>query len=209
MFRKAYPLLGILAPLCYLAAVVIGGLITPGYSHLYNTISELMASDQPRRGVLEALFTLYNVLLLLFGLGGALYFRTNRLRLACAVFILVTLSAILGLLLAVFRQDPRGVEMTTAGLMHIVLTGLTAPATVACALLMGLALWREPNMRGWALYSLVLCAAILATGGLAALAVANDWRAGGLFERLTIGLFLACVLSMGLLARQREAASQG
>ena len=37
-------LLGIIAPLFYILPTIIGGLIRPGYNHLFNSISGLLAS---------------------------------------------------------------------------------------------------------------------------------------------------------------------
>jgi hypothetical membrane protein len=200
MLRKTYPILAIVAPLCYLAAVLYGGLITSGYSHLYNTISELTSSDQPRRWVLEVLFTVYNVSLMGFGLGGLFHFHTRRQELARALFLLLIVIGILGLGMSWFRQDPRSAEMTRQGQIHILLAGLTAPFTVACALLMGGCLWKEGPWRAWAIYSLVLALQILAFGGLTAAAVTRNSAYGGLLERLTIGSFLEWLLALAWIA---------
>lgn len=41
--KKLLILCGVLAPFIYLAAVALGGLLRPGYSHIGQAISELMA----------------------------------------------------------------------------------------------------------------------------------------------------------------------
>lgn len=46
----------------YILAVVIGGFMLPGYNHIYNTISELTASNAPRIPLIQVLFTLHIIL---------------------------------------------------------------------------------------------------------------------------------------------------
>jgi hypothetical membrane protein len=205
VFQRAYPVLAILAVVCYVAAVLIGGLMVPGYSHLYNTISELTASDQPRRLVLDGVFTAYNLLLMLFALGGLAYFQPRREALGRAVFVLLIISALLGLGMSVFPQDPRAAAMTDQGRLHILLAGLTAPLTLAIAFLMGLCLWRDYPWHAWAVYSWVITVQILAFGGLTAVAVAANSAWGGLLERLTIGSFLEWLVAIAWVAWNKSA----
>lgn len=200
--NQNYTTLGIVAPLCYVSAVILGGLLIPGYSHLYNTISEISLAPLSQRLVPEVLFGVYNVALLEFGMGGVRDTRGSLSSLPRISFGLVAVSAVFGVAMLLFPQDPRGVPPTVAGTLHIVLAGLTAPATVAATLLMGQGLRRNPQHRRWGRYSLGMSLVILLTGGLAAAAVANDWPVGGLFERLTIGAFLAWTLALALMLRR-------
>jgi hypothetical membrane protein len=45
--QKLYPIFGILAPLLYISAVLLGGLLRSDYSHLSNAISELTVTGAP------------------------------------------------------------------------------------------------------------------------------------------------------------------
>lgn len=60
---------GLLAPLIYIGAVVLGGLLRPGYSHVAYVMSELIAANAPNTALLVPLFTLYDILLAAFGAG--------------------------------------------------------------------------------------------------------------------------------------------
>ena len=73
--KKNYALLGIVGPLVYILAVIIGGAIRNDYSALYNAISELTMANAPNKLLLDVLFGIYNIFLLIFGLGA--YFDTS------------------------------------------------------------------------------------------------------------------------------------
>ena len=76
-FPAKYLLLaGMAAPLVYAATVILGGLLTPDYSHVDQAISELTATGALRRGQVEMGFVFYNVLVVLFAVG--LLFRTRH-----------------------------------------------------------------------------------------------------------------------------------
>lgn len=202
MLTRFYPILGAVAPLFYVSAVLLGGLLIPGYSHIYNTISEISVAPPSQRFVPEILFMAYNLTLLGFGIGALHYVRTPRPTLARIAFGLIVTSALLGIGMIIFRQDVRGAPTTLAGTLHIVLAGFTAPTTVVAALLMGLSLRQDPALRSWGNYSLGMSVFILVTGGLAAVSVGNDWSTGGLFERLTIGAFLLWLFTLATLTQR-------
>ena len=47
--RKMLTASGVLGPLLYVAAVVIGGALRPGYDHLSRFVSELLEAGAPTR----------------------------------------------------------------------------------------------------------------------------------------------------------------
>ena len=69
MRNKILMLSGILAPIAYVGAVVVGGLLRPGYSHIAQYVSELIEAGAPNKALLDPLFALYNVLRLRLVLG--------------------------------------------------------------------------------------------------------------------------------------------
>ena len=60
---------GMASPLVYLGAVVLGGAITPGYSHVSEHVSNLVRSGAPHKNALNPLFVVYNLLVLAFAAG--------------------------------------------------------------------------------------------------------------------------------------------
>ncbi len=190
MLKKWYPLLGMLAPLVYVFAVILGGFIMPEYTHIYNTISELTGAGFPDFLILDILFIFYNLLLMAFALGGLLFFQSGNPRLARTLFTLLLAAGLIGLLLSFFPQDMRGSAPTFAGKTHIILAAIISPATVASALIAGFAFRSDPVYQRLSGFSFVMALVILATGGATAVSIASDSPIGGVFERLTIGAFL-------------------
>ncbi len=52
MNNRLLAVCGILAPLLYTFTVILGGVITPNYSHVANAISELIESGAPYKTLL-------------------------------------------------------------------------------------------------------------------------------------------------------------
>jgi hypothetical membrane protein len=183
---------GILAPLLYVFTVVLGGILTPHYSHVSNAISELIKAGAPYKTLLDPLFDLYNILIVLFAVG--LYHVRNALRSYRAGAILLAATGVAGLLMTLFfPQDPRGTPLTFAGQMHIALAGVESAFTIVLVFLMGVAFRRDEHWSRFSTYSLVTGALIIITGVATAIATAQGSEILGLLERCTIGLFLLWV----------------
>jgi Protein of unknown function (DUF998) len=69
MRNKLFLLCGMLAPVVYVGAVIMGGVLRPGYSHISQFVSELIEAGAPNKSLLDPLFALYNLLTIAFGIG--------------------------------------------------------------------------------------------------------------------------------------------
>ncbi|HET9907767.1 MAG TPA: DUF998 domain-containing protein [Anaerolineales bacterium] len=191
--KKPLLLCGMFASLVYVGTVILGGLIRPGYSHLSEAISELVADGAPNRSLLSSLFLVYNVLLSAFGIG--LFFKAKERRRARIMgsigswtLILVGMAGISMEL--VFPQDPGGIPTTVAGTMHLVMAGFASLGTMIAVLL--LALWFRnfgalSDLVAYSWFSVVI---IFLSGGLTAAAMVNYYPLFGVIERVTIGTFI-------------------
>jgi hypothetical membrane protein len=186
--KKVWLLGGILAPVTYLIAVVVGGLIRPGYSHYSEAISELIASGAPNKVLLNPLFIVYNLLAFAFGFGVLVYVRawpSGRRSLGLIAAGALIFGALVGLATVFFPQDPGGPAVTVTGTIHIVLASLSSLASMLSMLFLGLWL-RTVQERAYARYSLVSLLVVFISGGLAAASVGIGFGASGLLERVTI-----------------------
>ncbi len=193
--KKVYALFGIIGPLIYILAVFIGGVIRHDYSAIYNAVSELTMANAPNKLLLDILFGIYNVFLLIFGLGAYLDSSINSKKYDTATIMLVIIG-ILGLLVLIFTQDPRGSPATLHGTLHILLSGLTAALTIISVVLVGISFKKYSNIKGFSWYSYITAALIFISGGIGAVSLANNGAYGGLFERITIFLFMIWVISL-------------
>ena len=192
MKYRLLALCGIFAPLLYAFTVVLGGVLTPNYSHITNAISELIESGATYKTLLDPLFDLYNILIILFAVG--LYYARNARRSFATGTIALAATGVAGLLMTLFfPQDPRGMPASLAGQMHIALAAAESLLTIVLVFLMGVAFRSDEKWSRFSTYSLVTGVLIIITGAATALATAQGSGVLGLLERCTIGLFLLWV----------------
>ena len=177
---------GIAAPLLYVATVAWGATLFPGYSHLSDPISSLTQAGRPGAEGLESLFLIYNILVAAFAIGGlSISLGRPQWRFSYAA-ILVT--ALVGLLMWLFPQDPIGPAPTDAGIVHIVLAGLASLATMAAIAGGGFAS-RADGSGSMARFSFACLVLVFVSGLATAVAMPAGWPFMGLLERITIGTF--------------------
>jgi hypothetical protein len=196
-------LFGIVAPLFYIIPTVVGGLLRPGYSHISNSVSDLLASGAPNRIYLMIPFTVYPVFLSVFGFGLFAILRSKPAPLNSTTgligFILIGASmGVLGILTTtIFPQDPHGAPMTTPGLMHLILVAIQAISAIAAILLIGF--WFRTNgLSGYFIYSIASFVVLLITGIISIIGVTQGSQFIGLFERLNVGAITQWLIVIGL-----------
>ena len=199
--KKPLLLCGAVAAILYLATVLLGGWLRPGYSHLSMAISELVADGAPNRAFLSPLFLIYNVLLAGFGIG--LLLKANeqpRGRITGIIGSIALVSVgIAGLSLELaFPQEPGGTATTFAGTMHFVMAGVASLGTMVAVVSLGLWFRAFPALRGYFAYSMISFAVIFVSGGLSVAAMAGQSPLFGLNERVTIFTFIFWVLIVSL-----------
>lgn len=196
-------LFGIIAPLFYVIPTIVGGLLRPGYNHLLNSVSDLLASGAPNRIYLMIPFTVYPIFLSVFGFGLFAVLRSKPPPLNSQTgligFILIGASmGILGILtMTVFPQDPHGTPMTTPGLMHLILVAVQAISAMAAILLIGF--WfRSNGLSGYFIYSIISFVVLLITGIISIIGVTQGSQFIGLFERLNVGAIVQWLVVIGI-----------
>lgn len=194
---------GVLAVVFYVAAVIIGSVLRPGYSQVGNFVSELIETGAPNKGLLNPLFILYNLFTAIFGVGFWMFVKAKSPASAANLgkigAVIILAEAVFGLVTVFFPQDVRGTPVTSTGTMHIVLAGLCSLATMGAMLLVGLWFRNVPGMNGYAWYSFISLAIVFISGGLAAFTGATNSPILGVMERLAIGGFLQWLLILGML----------
>ena len=202
MAETVLALSGIAAAIIYVLAVVLGGALRPGYSHISRFVSELIASGAPNKPALDGLFAAYNALTVAFGWALVLQVRstepTDGGSIGIIGAIVLIIEGIIGLAILFFPQDPVGAKSTTTGTTHIVLAGLSSLATILAILFIGLWLGRDPTLRGYASYSFITVAFIFISGGVAAATAAARSPPPRLAGRLPIAGFLQWIAVMSL-----------
>jgi hypothetical membrane protein len=194
---------GIAGPLVYLATVLAGAAITPGYSHVVNAVSELTQRGAPHALLLGAGFALSA--LFCAGFGAALVAHDRRLRVAGG--LIAGYGVIAFLLATVFPQDPIGADFTFAGIMHLVLVGVSGVMLVCAIVAAGLA--QRHDRGGFLAFSLLAAALMLLGGAASGVLIARGLPLMGLAERVTLSSYLIwfAVLASAVMRRPSPAAA--
>jgi len=186
---------GILAPFLYTATVAVGAAFQPGYSHIANAISELLEAG--RGAALEPFMLLYNLLIVTFALGVAASLARRDLLFRIGATLL-GLGGVLGVAMTPFPMDPIGSSATAAGITHIVIAGMMSITSMVCLLCFALAWRRQVDGGVRSIYAFLSLAIVFVSGGIAAVSAAGRWPLMGLFERLTIGTYLAWIMVLAI-----------
>jgi Protein of unknown function (DUF998) len=200
--KKFLLLCGIGAPVMYVFAVLLGGLLRPDYSPVAKSISSLVATGAPNKGLLDPLFALYNLSTVAFGIGLWQRVRedpTNRReRVGLVAALVLILEGVIGLVTLLFPEPAEGSPINSTGAMHIILAGLSSVTTMLTILLLGFWFRANRTLRGFGTYSFLSVLVVLISGGFAAASIAANSPIGGLVERITIGGFMQWLLVVAI-----------
>ena len=186
MKEKILFLAGILGPIVYILNVILGGLITPNYSHIKNAVSELTQRGAPNIEILSTLFVVSAIMILLFGIAIMMRYKHQNRRLYAGGLLIVIYGILAASLASVFPQDPLGGESTFPGTMHLVIAGLTAFVIMGGILLSGLGMGKKTGpWRHFKLNSVITVILVFVFGAPTPILIMNNIELLGLFERLT------------------------
>ena len=194
MKLKVISLFGIIAPIIFVITIIVGGLITSGYSHLSQSVSELVMSGAPNKLYLDIPFSINYVFSCIFGFGIFIIFKSKASPLNSLTgligFIIIGILGILSLASSVFfTMDLPDAPATTSGIIHLILVGLESLGSMVAILLVGL--WfRKIGLRGYSIYSIITLIIVFITGIIAVVGTTQDSSYIGLLERLTIGAYI-------------------
>ena len=196
--RKVLLLCGILTPVVYVLTVILGGILTPGYSHIAQAVSDLIATGAPAKPLLDPLFGVYNLLTFAFAIGLFLRVRADsqpRKFVGTLAALILAAEGIFGFVTLFFPEDAGGMgaQISATGSMHIVFASLSSLTTMLAILLMGFWFRSSPGLKRYGVYSFISVLVVFLAGGVAAASIANSSPIGGLAERITIGGFLQWV----------------
>ena len=110
---------GMLSPIIYTFAWILGGIIVPNYSHIQKDISSLFAVGAHKRWFFASLFITNSVLLFIFSFSLIWGIEGEGSIVGPILFLL---STFIGLIVAIFFPLDKGGEMTTMrGKLHLIL----------------------------------------------------------------------------------------
>lgn len=192
---KILALCGILAPIVYVSALIVGNILDPSYSQVGKTISELIAQGAPNRDLLNGIFIVYNVLLIPFAFG--MFYGLRRGWARNIIFAALIISGVLGIAWTLFFPlDVGGKSVSLTGQLHLAVGGLVVPLIFALELSFWRGARKDSRWKRYSNFSLAIFAVTLVFGLATIVFVNSDFRV--LLERITTGSFLLWVEVLAL-----------
>jgi hypothetical protein len=128
---------------------ILGGILQPGYSHIRDDISSLMAVDAPNKKLFDKFIISSSTLLFVFYIG--LHWGVNNGEGSIIGPILFVISGLLGVLVALFFPlDTGGEIVTIRGKMHLILIAISGILATAGMVTMW---FRLESIAGWNVFA--------------------------------------------------------
>ena len=199
---------GVFGPTAFLLNDIIGGIVTPNYNYIENTISDLTKAGTQDTYLLGSIILFISALMgIAFGFGIISHFRYGRARLVFLGGLFLTIIGIFTSLTGtIFPQDPIGLELTFPGTMHIILVGISLILTFPALLMIGIGLNKTKGWRLFRFYTFLSVIISFIFGGISVIVVANEIALLGLVERIsvyTIQIWIV-VLAIRLITEQKS-----
>lgn len=190
---------GMLIPVIYIFMYILGGALRRNYSHISNSVSELLSPGAPNRPLLVTIQAVYALLHVAFGFGVLRFVRgdsNDQLIGRIGGWMIIALGvATIGT--AIFPQDAEGTPATIPGQVHKILVfGGLIPFSFLSTILIGLWVKGAGTLPGFDMYSFVTAGAIIVMGGVGGATVKTQYA--GLVERIAAVITQQWLFMLGL-----------
>jgi hypothetical membrane protein len=205
MNQRFLSMCGVVAPVLFVFMTILGGAIRPGYSHISDTVSELFSPGSPNKLLLDTLFTIYALLLALFGIGVLQLVRGSKQSTRIGIIgasMFITMGLVSVATATIFPQDAWGSPPTFPGQMHMILSGIVGLLSILSMLLIGIWFNRAEIFPGFGTYSFITVGAVVLSAGFFAAKMGSPIM--GLTERITIlvGFLWTFILALWMSSRK-------
>ncbi|UCH60579.1 MAG: DUF998 domain-containing protein [Anaerolineales bacterium] len=186
MNQKVLYFCGMLVPFTYIFMYILGGALRPGYSHISDSVSELLSRGAPNKKLLDSFNVAFALFYILFGFGVFQFVMGsdhNALvgRIGAGMIIAVGIASIGS---AIFPQDATDTPRTLPGTLHLIFVfGVQIPGAIISTLLIGIWMNQADILSGFATYSFISAGAIVLSGALAGPSMGKPFM--GVVERIS------------------------
>lgn len=172
--------MGVAGPLLFAVGIIVGGAVTPGYSHLSDPVSQLAATGQPYPFIQMTGFVVFGLTMVATGLGLWRLPLTGKAARTGQVLLMIAGTSMV--LTGLFQADPMEQEsLTTSGTLHLITAMVLFPSVSAAFLLCARAFRRAKGWGDRSRFSLV--------AGLAAIAFLLTYSVAFELQPELIGLW--------------------
>ncbi len=180
-------LVGVLAPILYFAASFVGGAANHGYSHIKDSVSDLLIKGSPRLAALDTMMVISFAFIVISCIAMLITHTPTLGSATKAGIIIIGLSGVFSLCSSIiFRLDPHSSGMTINSAMHIAFVALAALSTIVGGLLIGFTMSGVAGWGGFKIYTIITFAVMLVGAAISPIIVANNVPVVGLVERISV-----------------------
>lgn len=181
--QKIYAICGMLSPIVFNLIWIMGGILQPGYDHIRDDVSSLMALGAPNKLLFDIMNITNFVLTIIFLIGLILVIKELEGPIVGPVILLI--GNILGITVPIFFPLNYGGEPTgITGMMHLIIVMLTGFIALGGMIAMWRGLRKVDEWKGYDVYSLITFILTLIFTMILVITVGSEIM--GLAERLVI-----------------------
>ena len=152
--QKLYAICGMISPVLFNMIWILGGILQPGYDHIRDDVSSLMALGAPNKLLFDIMNITEFILMIIFLIGLVLVIK--ELKGAILGPVLLLSGNILGLIVPIFFPLNYGGEPTgITGTMHLIIVMLTGFIALGGMIAMWRGLRKVYEWKGYDVYSLI------------------------------------------------------
>lgn len=179
-YQKIFAICGMIGPFFYAMIWILGGILQPGYNHITDDVSTLLAVGAPNKLLFDVMEATYAVLMIVFFAG--LHWTINKGKGSILGPALFLVNFILHLVAVFFPLDAGGEKTSQTAQIHGILVGLMVLLSILGLLAMWGRLRKADGWKGYGRYTLITLIFTLIFGLLAATPIGSEML--GLTERL-------------------------
>lgn len=152
--QKLYAICGMLSPIVFNLIWIIGGILQPGYSHIRDDVSSLMALGAPNKLLFDIMNIINFILTIIFLIGLILVIKELEGPIVGPVILLA--GQILGIIVPIFFPLNYGGEPTGfTGTMHFIIVMITGFIALGGMIAMWRGLRKVDEWKSYDVYSLI------------------------------------------------------
>jgi len=178
--QKIFAFCGMIGPFFYAMIWILGGILQPGYNHITDDVSTLLAVGAPNKLLFDVMDATYAVLMIIFF--ASLHWTINKGKGSILGPVFFASSFILTLVSVFFPLDAGGGKISQTAQIHGILVGLMVFLSILGFLAMWGRLRKADGWKGYDTYTLITLIVTLIFGLLAAIPIGIEIM--GLTERL-------------------------
>ena len=153
-YQKIYAICGMLGFIVFNLIWIIGGIIQPGYNHIQDDVSSLMALGAPNKVLFDSMNIASFILQIIFYIGLVIVIKELNGSIIGPAILLS--GNILGIIVPIFFPLNYGGEPTGfTGMMHLIIVMITGFIALAGMIFMWRGLRKINEWKGYDLYSLI------------------------------------------------------